>query len=156
MHVFELLADPTRRRIIELLAHQELSVTVLASRLGEDVPVSRSAVSHQLRTLKDAEFVESREWGAERRYRLAWNAMDRLDAEVEHLWMVWENRVGWPYEVLLAEAPPRLHRGGRRGLRGRTRADVEPQAGPTCGPGRLATDGTQLAGWWRVDALQIV
>jgi len=32
MHEFELLADPTRRRIVELLAHQELSVTVIAVR----------------------------------------------------------------------------------------------------------------------------
>ncbi len=83
MHEFELLADPTRRRIVELLAHQELAVVVLCSRLGDDVPVSRSAVSHQLRVLRDAEFVEVREWGTERRYRLGWNAMDRLDAAVE-------------------------------------------------------------------------
>jgi len=32
MHEFELLADPTRRRIVELLAHQELSVTLIAAR----------------------------------------------------------------------------------------------------------------------------
>ena len=129
MHEFELLADPTRRRIVELLAHQELSVVVLASRMGEGFPVSRSAVSHQLRVLRDADFVEVREWGAERRYRLAWNAMDRLDAAVEQLWVIWENRVGWPYEILMAEASARLHRAGRRGLRGRTQAEIEPRAG---------------------------
>jgi DNA-binding transcriptional ArsR family regulator len=84
MHEFELLADPTRRRIVELLAHQELSVVVLVARMGPHFPVSRSAVSHQLRVLRDAEFVEVHEWGSERRYRLAWNAMDRLDAAVEH------------------------------------------------------------------------
>jgi DNA-binding transcriptional ArsR family regulator len=128
MHEFELLADPTRRRIVELLAHQELSVVVLVTRLGDRFPVSRSAVSHQLRVLKDANFVEVREWGAERRYRLAWNAMDRLDAAVEQLWEIWENRVGWPYEALLPEPPPRLHRAGRRDLRGRTRSEIEPRA----------------------------
>lgn len=127
MHEFELLADPTRRRIVELLAHQELSVVLLVSKLGPDVRVSRSAVSHQLRVLKDAEFVEMRQWGAERRYRLAWNAMDRLDAAVEYFWTVWENRVGWPYETMLPEPPPRLHRAGRRALRGRTRDEIEPR-----------------------------
>jgi DNA-binding transcriptional ArsR family regulator len=128
MHEFELLADPTRRRIVELLAHQELSVVVLAARMGQDYPVSRSAVSHQLRVLRNADFVEVRVWGAERRYRPAWNAMDRLDAAVERLWVIWENRVGWPYEILMAEPPARLHRAGRRGLRGRIRVDVEPRA----------------------------
>ena len=96
-------------------------------RMGAGLPVSRSAVSHQLRLLRDADFVEIREWGSERRYRLAWNAMDRVDAAVEGLWQIWENRVGWPYEVLAPEPPPRLHRAGRRGLRGRTRAEIEPR-----------------------------
>lgn len=129
MHEFELLADPTRRRIVELLAHQELSVVVLAARLGSDFPVSRSAVSHQLRVLRDADFVGVRDWGSERRYRLAWDAMDRLDAAVERLWQIWEDRVGWPYDVVSPEPPARLHRAGRRGLRGRTRAEIEPRGG---------------------------
>ncbi len=129
MHEFELLADPTRLRIVELLAHQELSVVVLTSKLAPDAPVSRSAVSHQLRVLRDAEFVEARAWGSERRYRLAWNAMDRLDAAVERLWRLWESRVGWPYEVVMPEIPLRLHRAGRRNLRGRTRAEIEPRDG---------------------------
>ena len=128
MHEFELLADPTRRRIVELLAHRELSVVLIVAKLGDGFPVSRSAVSHQLRVLRDADFVEVREWGTERRYRLAWNAMDRLDAEVERLWAIWEDRVGWPYEIL-SNPPPRLHRAGRRGLRGRTRAEIEPRGG---------------------------
>jgi DNA-binding transcriptional ArsR family regulator len=128
MHEFELLADPTRRRIVELLAHQELSVVVLTARLAATVPVTRSAVSHQLRILRDAEFVEVREWGLERRYRLAWNAMDRLDGAVEALWQLWEARIGWPYAVI-ADPPPRLHRAGRRSLRGRSRAEIEPRDG---------------------------
>jgi len=127
MHVFELLADPTRRRIVELLAHQELSVTVIATRLGDEFPASRSAVSHHLRVLRDADFVEVDQSGNERRYRLAWDAMDRLDAAVEALWLIWEERVGWPYGVVRDPPPRRLHRAGRRGLRGRTRADIEPR-----------------------------
>ncbi|MEO6115361.1 MAG: metalloregulator ArsR/SmtB family transcription factor [Pseudolysinimonas sp.] len=126
MHEFELLADPTRRRIVEHLARQELSVVVLTARLAEVAPVSRSAVSHQLAVLRRAEFVEVRDWGPERRYRLAWNAMDRLDAAVERLWMIWEDRVGWPYETV-REPPERLHRAGRGVLRDRTRAEIEPR-----------------------------
>ena len=128
MHVFELLADPTRRRIVELLARQELPVVLILDRLGSAHPVSQSAVSHHLRTLRDTEFVEVRAEGAQRLYRLKWDAMDRLDAAVEELWVIWENRVGWPYAVVTEEEPPaRLHRAGRRGLRGRTRAELEPR-----------------------------
>lgn len=113
MHVFELLADPTRRRIVELLAHRELPVVLLAERLGAD---------------RDASFVEVRIDSPQRLYRLSWNAMDRLDAAVEELWLIWENRVGWPYAVVPAdESPERLHRVGRRGLRGRTRSQIEPR-----------------------------
>jgi DNA-binding transcriptional ArsR family regulator len=130
VHEFELLADPTRRRIVELLAHRELPVAVLTERMGADFPVSRSAVSHQLRVLRDANLVEMREWGNERRYRLSWNAMDRIDAAVERLWEIWENRVGWPYDILAPDPPPRLHRAGRRGLRGRTQAEIEPLNDP--------------------------
>jgi len=128
VHVFELLADPTRRRIVELLARQELPVVLILDRLGSAHPVSQSAVSHHLRTLRDTEFVEVRAEGAQRLYRLKWDAMDRLDAAVEELWVIWENRVGWPYAVVPEEEPPaRLHRAGRRGLRGRTRAELEPR-----------------------------
>jgi DNA-binding transcriptional ArsR family regulator len=129
MHEFELLADPTRRRIVELLAHQELSVAALTARLGDGFHVCPSAVSHQLKVLRDADFVDVRAWGSERRYRLKWDAMDRVDAAVETLWIIWDNRSGWPYETLRPASPPRLHRVGRSGLRCRTAAEIEPRDG---------------------------
>ena len=47
----------------------------------------------------------------------------------KQLWTIWEDRVGWPYGIITPEPPARLHRAGRRGLRGRTRAEIEPRGG---------------------------
>jgi DNA-binding transcriptional ArsR family regulator len=127
MHPFTLLAEPVRRGIVTELAKHEQSVWQLTGSVGVAFSVGQSAISHHLRVLRDAEFVEVRELGLQRRYRLAWNALDRLDAAVEELFVIWENRVGWPYDEFLPEPPARLHRAGRKGLRGRTRAEIEPR-----------------------------
>ena len=140
VHLFTLLGDPVRLRIVELLASRELAVWRIAETLGAEFHVSRSAVSHQLRVLRDAGFVSVRVDGLSRRYRLAWDALERLDAVVEDLFVRWDAHDGWPYEDrLVAEmriaaaggdpaATPRRHRAGRAGLRGRTEAEVEPRA----------------------------
>lgn len=125
MHVFTLLGDPVRLRIVEILASGEQPVGRVTELVRDFHPVSRSAVSHQLRLLRDEGFVVYRAYGSENRYRLAWDAMDRLDAAVEALFLLWEERVRWPYAVSLEPPPERLHRAGRAGLRGRTRDDIE-------------------------------
>jgi len=56
---FKALADPTRVRIISALMHTELCVGDLASCLG----MSTSAVSHQLRLLREMRLVRSRREG---------------------------------------------------------------------------------------------
>jgi ArsR family transcriptional regulator, lead/cadmium/zinc/bismuth-responsive transcriptional repressor len=57
--MFKALSDPTRVRIVSLLAGEELSVCRLADALG----MSQSAVSHQLRTLRDMRLVRTRRTG---------------------------------------------------------------------------------------------
>lgn len=56
---FRALADPTRVRLISMLASMELCVGELAAALGMSV----SAVSHQLRLLRDLRLVRSRRDG---------------------------------------------------------------------------------------------
>ncbi len=56
---FRALSDPTRVRIISLLSADELPVSHLVSVLG----ASQSAVSHQLRTLRDLQLVRRRREG---------------------------------------------------------------------------------------------
>ena len=63
---FQALSDPTRVRLISALTNTELCVCDLAAVLG----MSQSAVSHQLRSLRDLRLVKSRRLGREIFYML--------------------------------------------------------------------------------------
>lgn len=89
MNALEALADPTRRRIVELLAEEERSAGEIASHF----PTSRPGVSRHLRVLREAGLVQVREEGQRRVYSLeaqpladlsAWleNRLDALDTEI--------------------------------------------------------------------------
>lgn len=79
------LADPTRRRILELLLEGEVS----AGELAESFPVSRPAVSRHLRLLRETGLVSVREEGQRRLYALDARPLAELDAWLtpyRHLW----------------------------------------------------------------------
>lgn len=57
--IFKALADPTRVRIISVLAHTELCVCDLAATLG----MTQSAVSHQLRLMRQMRLVKNHKKG---------------------------------------------------------------------------------------------
>lgn len=61
-----MLGDPTRRRVVELLAEGELTAGEIADRF----PQSRPAVSRHLRLLREAGIVTSRTDGTRRLYAL--------------------------------------------------------------------------------------
>ena len=64
--VFQALADPTRRKILQLLSREEMAV----GKISEPFPISRTAVTKHLSVLSDAGLVRERKTGRERRYRL--------------------------------------------------------------------------------------
>jgi DNA-binding transcriptional ArsR family regulator len=64
--LFKALADPTRVRMIGLLAHAELCVGDLCAVLG----MSQPAISHQLRLLRTMHIVAARKQGKHVFYRL--------------------------------------------------------------------------------------
>ena len=79
---FGVLADPTRLRLISLLSSNESCVCDLA----ESLSVSESAVSHQLRALRNARLVQYRKVGRQVFYRLHDHHIFDLYATVrEHL-----------------------------------------------------------------------
>ncbi len=65
--VFKLLGDPTRVRLVDALVHGERCVCDLAQLVG----MSESAVSHQLRLLRQARLVRARRSG-----RMAYYSLD--------------------------------------------------------------------------------
>jgi len=72
--IFKALADPTRVRIVSILARTELCVGDLAATLG----MTQSAISHQLRLMREMRLVKSRKDG-----RMVYYALD--DEHIEDL-----------------------------------------------------------------------
>jgi uncharacterized protein (TIGR03086 family) len=90
------LAEPNRRRLLELLAQGERSAGDLATHFG----VTRSAVSQHLGVLARAGLVDSRQQGRHRYYRLNPEGMGRLRSSLD---MFWSNEL----EALAAVRPAR-------------------------------------------------
>ncbi|MGN0948141.1 MAG: ArsR/SmtB family transcription factor [Megasphaera sp.] len=80
--VFKVLGDPTRLRILRLLMKGEVCVRDIAENLG----MGQSAVSHQLRILRDARLVQFRRDGKTVYYSLAdAHVFTLLDVGLEHV-----------------------------------------------------------------------
>ena len=79
--LFKALSDPSRVRLISVLARSEVCVHTLATLAG----MSHSAVSHQLRSLRELRLVRARKAGRHVFYRLDDQHIARLfQAGVEH------------------------------------------------------------------------
>ena len=80
--VFKVLGDPTRLRILRVHMNQEVCVRDIADELG----MGQSAVSHQLRILRDARLVQFRRDGKTVYYSLAdAHVFTLLDVGLEHV-----------------------------------------------------------------------
>ena len=87
--VFQVLADPTRRRIIDALRSGERSV----SELVQAVDIGQPGVSRQLQILEDAEFVVVRPEGRRRLYSLRPEPFRELSEFVTTYRAIWEGRL---------------------------------------------------------------
>jgi len=86
--VFMALADPTRRAILERLAHGEASGTELARPFSISVP----AISKHLRVLKNADLIQHRKDGRTHMFRLAASPLRDAAAWLEHYHRFWETQ----------------------------------------------------------------
>jgi DNA-binding transcriptional ArsR family regulator len=82
---FDVLAEPTRRRILDLLRTQELSVNALVERLE----ISQPGVSKHLRVLREAGLVEVRHDAQRRLYRVRPEPLAEIDAWLEPYRRLW-------------------------------------------------------------------
>ncbi len=87
--VFQVLADPTRRRIVEELKHGERSVNELV----EVVDIGQPGVSRQLAILEDAQFVVVRPEGRRRLYSLRPQPFREISEFVSAYRAIWEPRL---------------------------------------------------------------
>ena len=89
MDMFVALADPTRRHILEILAHNgELSATALYERFR----ISPQAVSQHLKVLREAKLVEMEKRAQQHIYRLNPRTLSEFEAWIQQTKQVWEER----------------------------------------------------------------
>jgi len=89
VNAFVVLAEPTRRRILDALLEGERPVTDLVEQLG----ISQPAVSKHLRVLRDAGMVSARVDAQYRRYRLEPAALAAIDAWLAPYRRLWTGRL---------------------------------------------------------------
>jgi DNA-binding transcriptional ArsR family regulator len=113
MHAFDVLGDPTRRRILQLLADGELSAGEITAVIHDEFGISQAAVSQHLRVLRDSGFATSRAEGPRRLYVVDATPMREVDEWLDRFRTMWDQ----PMDALATELA--------RGRRNRRRAEAD-------------------------------
>jgi DNA-binding transcriptional ArsR family regulator len=100
---FSAAAEPTRRRILQLLAGRSLTVTEIAA----EFTVTRSAISQHLGVLTDAGLVDADKVGRQRIYRVLPGGLRKLQAEIDRFWTDELDRLVADAHALRPTPPPR-------------------------------------------------
>lgn len=121
MHAFDVLGDPVRRRILELLAEGEQTSGAVTATIRAEFGISQPAVSQHLKVLRDNGFATVRADGTRRLYAVDPTALSEVDQWLDRFRGFWSQRM----DALATE----LFR-GRREARQReaTEASPAPQA----------------------------
>jgi DNA-binding transcriptional ArsR family regulator len=93
MHAFDILGDPVRRRILELLADDELSSGAIVAVIHAEFGISQPAVSQHLRVLRENGFARVRAEGARRLYAVEAAQLQDIDMWLEPFRAFWSQRL---------------------------------------------------------------
>ena len=110
--VFDALADPNRRYVVEALAERE---TATATELAAELPVTRQAVAKHLAALNEAGLVESRREGRETRYELTPGPLAAAMDWMAGVGAEWDSRLAALHTHLTGGSPRRGGGARRRG-----------------------------------------
>jgi DNA-binding transcriptional ArsR family regulator len=89
VHAFDVLGDPVRRRILELLADHELTSGAVCALIQEEFGISQPGVSAHLRVLRDGGFATVRREGARRLYALNAEPLRNVDTWLDRFRRFW-------------------------------------------------------------------
>jgi DNA-binding transcriptional ArsR family regulator len=109
VQAFDVLGDPVRRRILEVLADGERSSGAVVEVIQREFGISQPAVSQHLRVLRESGFATVRPDGSRRLYAVDATGMQEVDAWLERFRGFWAQRL----DALGTE----LERGRRSGNR---------------------------------------
>ncbi len=112
MHAFDILGDPVRRRLLELLASGERSAGDLGDVIQREFGISQPAVSQHLRVLRESGFATVRPAGTRRLYAVDPTPLAAADAWFDPFRRFWQPKL----DALGTELA--------RGRRARREADV--------------------------------
>lgn len=87
--VFQAIADPTRREIINLIAHKSLNLNSVA----ENFSVSRPAISKHIKILTECGLIEIKQHGRERYCKARLEKLHEVSDWVEQYRKMWEQRL---------------------------------------------------------------
>jgi DNA-binding transcriptional ArsR family regulator len=93
VHAFDVLGDPIRRRILELLADGALTAGAITGIIQAEFGISQPAVSQHLRVLRDSGFASVRPEGTRRLYAVDSAPFREMDAWLDHFRQFWDQRL---------------------------------------------------------------
>ena len=123
MYAFDVLGEPVRRRILELLADGELTSGAVCAVIQEEFGISQPAVSQHLRVLRESGFATVRPEGTRRLYAVNHEPLRDVDAWLDRFRRLWS-----PHLQALATELARGRRERRRG--GQTDEEPDRRSGP--------------------------
>jgi DNA-binding transcriptional ArsR family regulator len=93
VHAFDVLGDPVRRRVLELLAEGERPAGAVTEVVRAEFGISQPAVSQHLRVLREAGFATVRPEGARRLYAVNPEPLREVDAWLDPFRAFWAPRL---------------------------------------------------------------
>ena len=93
MHAFDVLGEPVRRRILELLADGEMTAGDVSAVVEREFGISQPAVSQHLKVLREAGFATVRPAGARRLYAVNAEPLEHVDAWLSRFRRFWTPRL---------------------------------------------------------------
>jgi len=93
VHAFDVLGDPVRRRILELLADGEQTSGAVTEVIRAEFGISQPAVSQHLRVLRDSGFATVRAEGTRRLYAVEPAPLREIDVWLDRFRRFWNQRL---------------------------------------------------------------
>jgi DNA-binding transcriptional ArsR family regulator len=93
MNALDILGDPVRRRILEVLAPGEQTAGVIVNDIQQRFGISQAGVSQHLKVLRENGFAKVRIDGARRVYSLNTAGLQEADAWMEQFRGLWFSRL---------------------------------------------------------------
>jgi DNA-binding transcriptional ArsR family regulator len=93
MHAFDVLGDPVRRRILELLAKRDRAAGEVVEVIAREFGISQAAVSQHLKVLRESGFATVEPDGARRLYALNAKPLKQIDTWLDPFRVFWAHKL---------------------------------------------------------------